>query len=123
MLYLCIGEIKGAPPPSTGSFIDQGLKTMEMLVDLQKQGKCLGGGIMSGKMGLAFILDVPGNWEMNEAIIRLPSFSTCEWSITPLHSFQQDIDITYKVLSAMAKGRDWRDEHPAKKAASKRSTR
>ncbi len=116
MLYLCIGEITGAPPPSTRDLIVKGLKTMEMLVDLQKQGRCLGGGIMSGKMGLVFILDVADNWALNETVIRLPSFSTCEWQIAPLHSFQQDIDITRKVLDAMAKGADWRDEKPRRKA-------
>jgi hypothetical protein len=64
------------------------LPGLDALIKLESEGVVLAGGVPVSERGVAFIIDVPSNEELDQVLRSLPLWSILEWQVTPLQSFE-----------------------------------
>ena len=94
MRYLVVGEYvdPGAllPPQGVAQLVEQlVIPSFEALAKLEDEKKILGGGILVGARGGAFILDVASEDEANRILQDLPFWGVVKWTLTPLQEFRK----------------------------------
>ncbi len=97
MEHIDTGE---APPPrEMGAFIENVvLPSVKMLGEWEKAGKAKGG-ILTGRRGAAFIIDVDSHEQLSDMLRSVPIWGVSDIDIVPLESN----DHRYKVDGEMAK--------------------
>jgi muconolactone delta-isomerase len=61
----------------------------ETLIKLEKEGKILAGGDMSGRRGSVMILEAASNAEVSQILATMPLWATQKTEVIPLESFQE----------------------------------
>ena len=94
MRYLVVGEYVDPgpllPPQQVVQLVEQlVIPSFEALAKLEDEKKILGGGILVGARGGAFILDVASEDEANRILEDLPFWGVVKWTLTPLQGFRQ----------------------------------
>lgn len=64
------------------------LPGLDALIKLESEGTLLAGGLPVSERGVAFIIDVPSNEELDQILRALPLWGILEWQVTPLQSFE-----------------------------------
>jgi muconolactone delta-isomerase len=101
MLFLVQGRAPSTTEP-TPEFLGASKSTLERLGELQRQGKLIGGGVMIGPLGVAFLIDAESNEDLHVILTTLPSFRYADWDVMPLIRFQFDIDVSLNDALARA---------------------
>jgi hypothetical protein len=96
MRYLVTGEYIDPgpllPPQGVAQVVEQLIiPSFEALAKLEDEKKILGGGILVGARGGAFILDVASEDEANRILEDLPFWGVVKWTLTPLQGFRQRV--------------------------------
>jgi hypothetical protein len=66
--------------------------SLEELIQLQKAGEIVGGGIPAGSQDVVFILKLAtasSHLAVRQRLFRLPIFNHLHWEVTPLESFDE----------------------------------
>jgi muconolactone delta-isomerase len=61
----------------------------ETLIRLEKEGKILAGGDMSGRLGSVMILEAASNAEVSQILATMPLWATQKTEVTPLENFKE----------------------------------
>ena len=94
MRYLVTAEyVDPGPllPPQQLAQLEEQLviPSFEALAKLEDEKKVLGGGVLAGARGGAFILDVASHDEANRISQDLPFWGVVKWTLTPLQGFRE----------------------------------
>jgi hypothetical protein len=65
------------------------IPSFEALAKLEDEKKVLGGGVLAGARGGAFILDVASHDEASQILQDLPFWGVVKWTLTPLQEFRK----------------------------------
>ncbi len=92
MRYLIEMELVGSGRPRAPgdgeSFIGEIiLPTLERCERLVEEGRIVAGGPMSGRIGIAAIVEVESGRELDELLASLPIWPRADTTVTPLSSF------------------------------------
>jgi len=91
----------GKSPEQTVSFMESVvLPTCKMLVDGEKKSSHIGGQI-AGQRAHAIIADFPNHEEANKWVTSLPFWPFYTFKVTPLVSFQSEMDAANKTVKAL----------------------
>jgi hypothetical protein len=66
--------------------------SLQVLVQLQKEGKLLAGGIRAGSQDVVFILRLPAaesHRVVRQLLVQMPMYGHYRWEVTPLESFDE----------------------------------
>lgn len=81
------------------------LPSFERIMELEKEGVILGGGLLVGDRAGAYIFQVENGQELNRILQSLPFWGLCAWEITPLQStasrLAQDREFAKGAMSEM----------------------
>jgi len=96
MRYLVVGEFVDPGPllplQQLVQLLEQAvLPSLEALAKLEDEKKVLGGGVLAGARGGAFILDVASHDEANRILQNLPFWGVLKWTLTPLQGFRERV--------------------------------
>lgn len=80
------------------------LPGLEALVRLESENVVLAGGVPVSERGVAFIIDVPSNEELDQTLRSLPFWPILEWQVTPLQSFEGRAFHERRMIQQMKKG-------------------
>ncbi len=94
MKYLVIMELIGVPPVASPQQLAQHLDqriipTHDALMKLQKEKKILAGGDLSGRRGMALIMETASSEELTSLLMALPCWSMMKVEVTPLDGWEQ----------------------------------
>jgi muconolactone delta-isomerase len=102
VLFLVTGRIDGTAEP-TAEFLQASHDTLELLGNLEREGKVRGGGVFIGPLGVCFIVDAASNDDLHLTLTTLPAFRFATWDATPLIPFHRDIEMSLDDALARAK--------------------
>jgi len=63
------------------------LPSLDALLELERNGRILGGGVLVGERTFVFIVDVSGHDEIDRLLRGLPMWGAVEWEVTALQTF------------------------------------
>jgi hypothetical protein len=63
------------------------LPTFEALLELEKSGKIVAGGLPVGERSFLFIAEAGSNDELDKMLRNIPAWGVFEWQVTALQSF------------------------------------
>ena len=94
MKYLVIMELIGTPPVGSPKDLVRWLEQMvipteEAMIKLESEGKILAGGDLSGRRGMAFIMEATSNEELSRLLGTIPEWPLLKVDVTPLDSFEE----------------------------------
>ena len=94
MKYLVTMELMGTPPAASPQELVQWLEQMiipseEAMIKLEADGKILTGGDLSGRRGMAFIMEAASNEELTKLLGGIPEWPLLKVDVTPLDSFEE----------------------------------
>jgi muconolactone D-isomerase len=94
MKYLVTMEFVGTPPVASPQEMVQWLERMiipteEAMMKLEADKKILAGGDLSGRRGMALILEAASNDELSRILSGIPEWPFLEVDVTPLESFEE----------------------------------
>ena len=94
MKYLVTMELIGTPPVASPQDLVQWLQRMvipteEACAKLEAEKKILAGGDLSGRRGMAVILEAASNEELSRILEGIPEWPLLTVDVTPLDSFQE----------------------------------
>jgi hypothetical protein len=69
------------------------IPSLQALKASEDSGKIRGGGL-SGRRGVAFVVDAASNEELGDMLRLLPVWGTAEVDVTPLESFEHFVKVT-----------------------------
>ncbi|MFC2032833.1 muconolactone Delta-isomerase family protein [Chloroflexota bacterium] len=76
-------------PDQLVPFLEQvAIPFLEALKTLEAEKKILAGGGLVGKRASVFIIEAASNEELDQLLVRLPTWSIMEVDVTPLRSFK-----------------------------------
>jgi hypothetical protein len=75
--------------------------SFEALIQLESQGKVLGGGLPVGDRSVVFILEAASHEEADIIIQGLPIWSMLEWQVIPLQTIAGRLEQEKALLSQM----------------------
>src|SRR5262249_48587045 len=81
VLFLVTGRIEGTSEP-TAEFLQASHDTLELLGNMQRDGKVHGGGVFIGPLGVCFIVDAESNDDLHLTLTTLPAFRFATWEAT-----------------------------------------
>lgn len=88
LVQMKLGSIRPAESQEGIAFIEQVIMpTLELCKKLESEQKIVGGGPMSGVVGLALIVKVETVQELDDLITSIPAWPRMETTVTPLTSF------------------------------------
>jgi len=76
----------------------------EALIRLESENTILAGGVPVSERGVAFIIDVPSNEELDQILRGLPFWGILEWQVTPLQSFEGRAFQERRMIQQLKKG-------------------
>ena len=77
-----------ASPEETLAILEQGiLPTFEALLDLERKGSIVAGGLPAGDRAFVFIAEADDNDAVDRLVRDLPAWGVLDWAITPLQTF------------------------------------
>lgn len=91
MKYLVIGsEGPGFASPQEAVNILESIviPSFDALIQLEKQGKILAGGLPVGDRAFVFIMEAASNAEVDELLRNLPMWGSLKWKVTALQSIE-----------------------------------
>lgn len=105
MRYLVIMESVDTgetPPPAEGAAFLETIvvPSLQMLKGWEDGGK-IRGGTLSGRRGVAFVVDAASHEELSDLVQQLPVWGTAEVEITPLDSFEHVIKTTGETVNML----------------------
>ncbi len=80
------------------------LPGLEALIKLESENTLLAGGVPVSERGVAFIVDVPSNEELDQILRDLPFWGILEWQVTPLQSFEGRAFQERRMIQRLKKG-------------------
>jgi len=105
-LYLVIGyDGPGfTSPAEAAQVLEKGIiPTFNVLLQLEKEGKILAGGVPVGDRALMFIVQASSNDEVDKLLRNLPAWGALKWKVKPLESFEGRVNQERKVLENLKK--------------------
>ena len=92
MKYLVTMELIGTPPVASPQELVQWMEGMiipteEAMMKLEADKKILAGGDLSGRRGMALILEASSNEELSHLLMGIPEWPFLKVDVTPLESF------------------------------------
>lgn len=81
------------------------LPGFDALIQLQKAGKILAGGLPVGERAFVFIAEAASNDELDQLVRSLPFWGVLEWKVTPLQGFAGRAAIERGVVKEMKGGK------------------
>jgi hypothetical protein len=102
-LYLVEFEATQAGVPTNR---EQTIEQLDKLViptleSLGKDGKVRAGGIASGTLTGAFVIEAQSKDEVTALVRALPAWSIMQWQVTPIDSFAHRADVEKKVVQGL----------------------
>lgn len=92
-LFLVQGRTPISQEP-TADFLTASKATLERLAALHEDGTIIGGGVMIGPLGVAFLAEAADNDALHLLLTTLPSFRYADWEVMPLIRFHRDIEMS-----------------------------
>lgn len=94
MKYLVTMELIGTPPVASRQELVQWLEQMiipteEAMIKLEADGKALAGGDLTGRRGMAMIVEAVSNEELSQLLNDIPEWPLLKVEVTPLDSFKE----------------------------------
>jgi len=93
MKYLVTMELSDSLPEAPEGLVrhieNVVIPSHETLMKLEKEGKILAGGDMSGRRGSVMILEAASNAEVSQILATLPLWATQKTEVIPLESFEE----------------------------------
>ena len=81
------------------------LPTFDALMQFEKDGKVVAGGLPVGDRAFVFIVDADSNEELDVLLRSLPAWGVLKWQVTPLQSFAGRAVQERKVVSEIKAAR------------------
>jgi muconolactone delta-isomerase len=109
MKYLVIMELIGTPPVASSKDLVRWLEEIiipseEALRKLVVEKKILAGGDLSGRRGMAFIMEATSNEELSRLLGTIPEWPLLKVDVTPLDSFEERLADVRQDLERLKKG-------------------
>lgn len=109
MKYLVMMELIGTPPVASPQDLVRWLEQMvipseEAVIKLESEGKILAGGDLSGRRGMAVIMEAASNEELSQLLNDLPEWPLLKVDVTPLESFEGRLALVRKSLMRLKEG-------------------
>ncbi len=103
MLYLVEFEAAqaGAPPNREQTIEQLDKLVIPSLESLGKDGRVRAGGIATGTLTGAFVIEAKSKDEVTALIGALPASSMMKWQVTPIETFAHRADIEKKVMQGL----------------------
>lgn len=106
MKYLVIMELSGRVPASSpremvGWLQGTVIPSEETVMKLQKEGKVLAGGDLSGRKGWALIMEAASNEELSALLSSVPQWPLLEVDVTPLDNIEDRVAQTRQGLEKL----------------------
>ena len=101
MLYLTNSELKGGYPVPAKQWLEIALKSMEDVVNYQKEGKVVMHVGYAGRQAGSIIWDVDSHEELMQILCGLPFWPFMEWEIIPCLSTDQTLTSLKQAIEAV----------------------
>jgi len=97
-----LNDINSSPDPrEMATFIENVvLPSLSQLAGWEKEGK-VKGGVLGGRRGQAFMIDVDSHEALGDLLRQLPIWSSCDIDVVPIESFQHRVEAGKQMAQRM----------------------
>lgn len=74
------------------------IPSFQILIQYEKEGVILGGGLPVGERAFAFIMEAGSNEELDRLLRKIPMWGGLDWEVTALQSFQGRMELEQDAL-------------------------
>ncbi len=90
-------------PEQTMEFMNRIVKSLEMVIKMEKEKRIIAGGVNAGGKGGVAIVEANSHEECSNLITSLPFWTFLNWKVTPLESYENRLKEVRKMMENMKK--------------------